>query len=180
MSIAGHVSRKILEHYSHIRQDAKRETVNIFSRKAPQRHRSESYGTNQVSSELASPYVVDFFDGDPRAATNSPPRYRPFTAITRVRIPSGTPNRICDLEKPSGFDVGTHGHKNAPHLRCGASQTLSLCGDSRGVRGHKWLQLLRTNASSFVSQCRPGAAQPSSEPVASCRRSLECTCPVSP
>ncbi len=63
MSISGHVSRKMLEHYSHIRQDAKRDAVNILSRKAPQRHSSESYGTNHgtkpVSVDSVPLYVID-------------------------------------------------------------------------------------------------------------------------
>ena len=37
--------------------------------------------------------------------------YRPFTAITRVQIPSGTPNRICNLDVLGLVDVGTNGHK---------------------------------------------------------------------
>ena len=63
MALAGHVSRKMLEHYSHIRQDAKREAVNILSRKAPHKHGSVSYGTNRgtkpVSVTSAPAYVVD-------------------------------------------------------------------------------------------------------------------------
>ncbi len=63
MSIAGHVSRKMLEHYSHIRQDAKRDAVNILSRKAPARPSPESYGTNHgtkpVSVDSVPSYVID-------------------------------------------------------------------------------------------------------------------------
>jgi hypothetical protein len=32
MSVSGHVSRKMLEHYSHIRLEAKREAVRVLSR----------------------------------------------------------------------------------------------------------------------------------------------------
>ena len=35
MALAGHVSRKMLEHYSHVRQEAKREAVNVLSAKRP-------------------------------------------------------------------------------------------------------------------------------------------------
>lgn len=37
MALADHVSRRMLEHYSHIRQDAKREAVNILSAKVPKK-----------------------------------------------------------------------------------------------------------------------------------------------
>jgi integrase len=46
MALAGHVSRKMLEHYSHIRQDSKREAVNVLSAKVPQRPTIEGYDTN--------------------------------------------------------------------------------------------------------------------------------------
>ena len=63
MSIAGHVSRKMLEHYSHIRQDAKRDAVNILSSPTPRRPSPESYGTNHgtkpVSVDLVPSYVID-------------------------------------------------------------------------------------------------------------------------
>ena len=41
-SIAGHVSEKMLEHYSHIRLDAKRSALNALS----SRGKAEGYGTN--------------------------------------------------------------------------------------------------------------------------------------
>jgi integrase len=63
MALAGHVSRKMLEHYTHIRQDAKREAVNVLSRKPPQRQGPGSYGTNhgtnRVPTELGPSYVID-------------------------------------------------------------------------------------------------------------------------
>lgn len=37
MALAGHVSRKMLEHYSHVRQDAKRDAVNLLSTRRPNR-----------------------------------------------------------------------------------------------------------------------------------------------
>jgi integrase len=46
MALAGHVSRKMLEHYSHIRQDAKREAVNFLSARVPQRPETRGYDTN--------------------------------------------------------------------------------------------------------------------------------------
>jgi integrase len=63
MALAGHVSRKMFEHYSHVRQDAKREAVNVLSRKAPQGHGSASYGTNHgtkpASGDSVPAYVID-------------------------------------------------------------------------------------------------------------------------
>ena len=37
MAPAGHVSGKMLEHYSHVRQDAKRDAVNLLSAKYPEK-----------------------------------------------------------------------------------------------------------------------------------------------
>jgi integrase len=45
MAFAGHVSRKMLEHYSHLRQDAKREAVNFLSGRVPQRPETRGYDT---------------------------------------------------------------------------------------------------------------------------------------
>jgi Phage integrase family len=46
MTLAGHVSRKMLEHYSHVRQEAKREAVNVLSAKRPNKPTIEDYDTN--------------------------------------------------------------------------------------------------------------------------------------
>jgi len=46
-SIAGHVSQKMLEHYSHIRLDAKRTALNALS----QRGGKAGYGTNDATNE---------------------------------------------------------------------------------------------------------------------------------
>ena len=46
MALAGHVSRKMLEHYSHVRQDAKRDAVNLLSAKRPNRPTLKGYDTN--------------------------------------------------------------------------------------------------------------------------------------
>jgi integrase len=55
MSIAGHVSREMLEHYSHIRLDAKREAVEALS----QRGKPASHVTNHVTNAVASTSPAD-------------------------------------------------------------------------------------------------------------------------
>jgi integrase len=52
MSIAGHVSRKMLEHYSHIRLEAKREAVRVLSG-APERKETEPHVTKHVTKRRA-------------------------------------------------------------------------------------------------------------------------------
>jgi integrase len=46
MALAGHVSRRMLDHYSHVRQEAKREAVNVLSAKRPKKPAIEGYHTN--------------------------------------------------------------------------------------------------------------------------------------
>jgi Phage integrase family len=46
MSIAGHISSRMLEHYSHIRIDAKRKALDVLSGKGEVR----GYGTNNVTN----------------------------------------------------------------------------------------------------------------------------------
>jgi hypothetical protein len=54
MSIAGHVSRKILEHYSHIRLEAKRAAVNGIATPPPmhQNDNQMDLGENEASPKL--------------------------------------------------------------------------------------------------------------------------------
>ncbi len=70
MALAGHVSRKMLEHYSHVRQEAKREAVNVLSAKRPSRPRIKGYDTNNdanpVSPEQVPSYVVEKMVGTRR------------------------------------------------------------------------------------------------------------------
>jgi len=51
----GHLSQKMLQHYSHVRQEAKREAVNVLSAKRPNRPTIKGYDTkndtNPVSPE---------------------------------------------------------------------------------------------------------------------------------
>ncbi len=48
MSIAGHVSRKMLDRYSHIRMEAKRNALEVLSNKMPNSYGTK-YGTNRES-----------------------------------------------------------------------------------------------------------------------------------
>jgi hypothetical protein len=67
MSIAGHVSRKMLAHYSHVRLDAKRNALDVRTmgrgKQTDSERTSKGYDTNndtKVSSDLAfMPQVVD-------------------------------------------------------------------------------------------------------------------------
>jgi hypothetical protein len=63
MALAGHVSRKMLEHYSHVRQEAKRDAVNVLSAKRPKKPTIGGYDTihdtRPASGEKVLPYVVE-------------------------------------------------------------------------------------------------------------------------
>ena len=70
MALAGHVSRKMLEHYSHVRQEAKREAVNVLSAKRPNKPTIGGYDTNRdtkpVQPEQMPPYVIENMVGTRR------------------------------------------------------------------------------------------------------------------
>jgi hypothetical protein len=70
MALAGHVSRKMLEHYSHVRQEAKREAVNVLSAKRPKKPTIEGYDTNNdtnpVAGSLMPSYVIENMVGTRR------------------------------------------------------------------------------------------------------------------
>ncbi len=48
MSIAGHVSRRMLDHYSHIRLDAKRQALDALDRPS----RDQPYSSQAVGAEV--------------------------------------------------------------------------------------------------------------------------------
>jgi len=52
MALAGHVSRKMLEHYSHVRQEAKRDAVNVLSAKRPKKPTIGGYDTNNDTNPI--------------------------------------------------------------------------------------------------------------------------------
>jgi integrase len=70
MALAGHVSRKMLEHYSHVRQEAMREAVNVLSAKRPNRPTIKGYDTkndtNRVLPERVPSYIVENMVGTRR------------------------------------------------------------------------------------------------------------------
>ncbi len=70
MALAGHVSRKMLEHYSHVRQEAKRDAVNVLSAKRPKKPTIEGYDTNNDTnrawSGVVPSYVVENMVGTRR------------------------------------------------------------------------------------------------------------------
>jgi integrase len=70
MALAGHVSRKMLEHYSHVRQEAKREAVAVLSAKVPEIARKKGYDTNNDTnsslSEVVMPQVIEGMVGTRR------------------------------------------------------------------------------------------------------------------
>ncbi len=70
MALAGHVSRKMLEHYSHVRQDAKRDAVNLLSAKRPGRPTIKSCDTNNDTNatltEQVPSYVIEDMVGTRR------------------------------------------------------------------------------------------------------------------
>ena len=61
----GHVSQRMLEHYSHVRMDAKRKALDALSRGADGTKRV----TNGVEGVLPSPQVVENIGGDDGART---------------------------------------------------------------------------------------------------------------
>jgi hypothetical protein len=70
MALAGHVSRKMLEHYSYVRQEAKREAVAVLSAKVPEIARKKGYDTNNDTKsslpEVVMPQVIEGMVGTRR------------------------------------------------------------------------------------------------------------------
>ena len=75
MSIAGHVSRKMLEHYSHVRLDAKRRALDSLNRTPAAQPKDEPVGydtkhdTNGVFTETVIPEVIEEYGGRRRDRT---------------------------------------------------------------------------------------------------------------
>ena len=59
-SIAGHVSQRMLQHYSHVRMDAKRRALNALSKGGSGTNRV----TNGVEGDLPSLQVIEKAGGD--------------------------------------------------------------------------------------------------------------------
>jgi hypothetical protein len=61
MALAGHVSQKMLQHYSHVRQEAKREAVNVLSAKRPNRPTIKGYDTMSDTNTVPPEQVPSYF-----------------------------------------------------------------------------------------------------------------------
>jgi integrase len=70
MALAGHVSQKMLQHYSHVRQEAKQVAVNVLSAKRPNRPTIKGYDTmsdtNTAPPEQVPAYIVENMVGTRR------------------------------------------------------------------------------------------------------------------
>jgi hypothetical protein len=109
MSIAGHVSRKMLEHYSHIRVDAKRKALEalVGKRRASATDQgNKAHVTNRVTNQTLEgdvpPQVVDLNGGadetrtrDLLRKTNHPSTI--LTFIQRLRFHTSLLGRLAGL-----------------------------------------------------------------------------------
>jgi len=59
MAIAGHVSSKMLAHYSHVRMDAKRKALDALSREGLGASYGTNHDTNALSGAVPHPQVIE-------------------------------------------------------------------------------------------------------------------------
>ena len=59
MSIAGHVSPKMLKHYSHVRINAKRKALDALSDRSARESYDTNHDTNAAPSPKPGPQVVE-------------------------------------------------------------------------------------------------------------------------
>ena len=78
MAIAGHVSRKMLSHYSHARMTVKRRALDSLS-SYPKEGRGTNNGTNLPLAARGNPQVVEI-NGRP-VGTRTPDLYRVKVAL---------------------------------------------------------------------------------------------------
>ena len=62
-SIAGHVSQKMLEHYSHIRLDAKRTALDALSQRGGRAGYGTNNATNEPETDTVNPQVIEGIGG---------------------------------------------------------------------------------------------------------------------
>ena len=87
MSIAGHVSPRMLAHYSHVRLEAKRQALNALVSRLPEvvpgKGSEGSYvttnGTNEPPEGLPDPQVIE--SSGRRVGTRTPDLYRVKVAL---------------------------------------------------------------------------------------------------
>ena len=81
MAIAGHISHKMLGHYSHVRREAKRKAVDVLAGPVFEESAADGYDTNhvanQVEPDVVNSQVVDLIGGADGARTRDLRRDRP-------------------------------------------------------------------------------------------------------
>jgi hypothetical protein len=97
MAIAGHVSQKMLAHYSHVRIDAKRKALDALAGVSKEASYDTKHDTNALPAANLNPQVVEI-NGSP-VRTRTPDLYRvknevnslnPFACLT---FPVSTPQK---------------------------------------------------------------------------------------
>jgi integrase len=79
MAIAGHVSPKMLAHYSHVRMDAKRKALDALSREGSGGSYGTNHDTNALPAATPNPQVIEM-NGRP-VGTRTPDLYRVKVAL---------------------------------------------------------------------------------------------------
>ena len=105
MALAGHVDHKMLKHYSHVRQEAKREAVNVLSAKRPSKPTIEGYDTNYDTNvgemQQVPLYVVENMvctsGFEPLTSTVSKSKYKTIQQLTGYL---GLPKSLIILHHP--------------------------------------------------------------------------------
>src|SRR5271154_1147006 len=86
MALAGHVSRKMLEHYSHVRQEAKREAVNMLSAKRPKKPTIEVYDTNYDTNSALGGQIPAYLIEKMVGTTGFEPATSPTPRVRSTRL----------------------------------------------------------------------------------------------
>ena len=86
MALAGHVSRKMLEHYSHVRQEAKREAVNMLSAKRPKKSTIEGYDTNDDTNSALGGQMPAYLVENMVGTTGFEPATSPTPRVRSTRL----------------------------------------------------------------------------------------------
>jgi hypothetical protein len=79
MAIAGHVSPKMLAHYSHVRMDAKRKALDALSGRGSGDGYDTKHDTNAAPAATPNPQVIEI-NGRP-VGTRTPDLYRVKVAL---------------------------------------------------------------------------------------------------
>ena len=141
MAIAGHVSPKMLDHYSHVRMQAKRQALNALSEKASAKgeegESAEGYGTKNVTNSkperVPSSQVVEKNGGDDETRTRDLCRDSPVNRDVGKGV--GKQPLFLVGQKRTGKD--STGHQRTRKL---TQKVAQFCG----VDLRFWLPKLRT------------------------------------